>query len=456
MAERYHESPASVNAQSLNVSGPPGSDRLTFLCGALTGVFMGVIARCVHLAYHYMVEWKFELMYEALGEDKRESSSQVINTFAVCVGVSAVFAMGAAGFGLWEKTAQASGLPAIIALLNGISLPAVVSPKSLVATVAGLCFSIASGLVVGPEGPMIHVGAAAGRQLMRLFPAEFSRSAVVARTMVAVGAGAGVAAAFKAPFAGVMFVVEELASSMMSLQMVTCALVANTCAFFVAFWLEKAQAEGPVKYEFQADYGASFGCGYAIVDMLAVLPLAVACGCWGALFNAVNIRLNRLRGRWKNKWRGGGALLELLVVVLLTSAIVVVVPLGFSCKSTQVQHLLLDDELARINAGTQLQCVEREVYEQFLNHIQHYPLDHNSSSEETTETAVWVFKPSAHDVYLDLELFRHYGCHERTEEGELTHFNPMASLFLQPITEAISFLFERGMPKLVTGRWRRQ
>ena len=44
--------------------------------------------------------------------------------------------------------------------------------------------------------------------------------------------------------------------------------------------------------------------------------------------------------------------------------------------------------------------------------------------------------------------FRHYGCHERSEEGELTHFNPMASL-LQPITEAISFLFERGMPKLI-------
>ena len=148
----YHEHPPSVNAQSLKVAGPPGSDRHTFLCAALTGVVMGVLARGVHLAYHYMATWKFELMYEALGEDAEESSSQVMATFAVCVGVSALFALGAGGFGLWEKTAQASGLPAIIALLNGISLPAVVSMRSLVATVAGLCFSIASGLVVGPEG----------------------------------------------------------------------------------------------------------------------------------------------------------------------------------------------------------------------------------------------------------------------------------------------------------------
>ena len=64
------------------------------------------------------------------------------------------------------------------------------------------------------------------------------RAQVVQRTMVAVGAGAGVAAAFKAPFAGIMFVVEELASSMMSVRLVTCALLANACAFFTVFWLE--------------------------------------------------------------------------------------------------------------------------------------------------------------------------------------------------------------------------
>jgi hypothetical protein len=30
--------------------------------------------------------------------------------------------------------------------------------------------------------------------------------------------------------------------------------------------------------EFAVDYGSSFGCGYHLVDMLAVLPLAIVCG----------------------------------------------------------------------------------------------------------------------------------------------------------------------------------
>ena len=83
---------------------------------------------------------------------------------------------------------------------------------------------------------MIHVGAAAGRQMLKCFPKNFANNPVVQRTMIAVGAGAGVAAAFKAPFAGIMFVVEELAASMMSLRLVTCSLIGNTVAFFTVVW----------------------------------------------------------------------------------------------------------------------------------------------------------------------------------------------------------------------------
>jgi hypothetical protein len=69
----------------------------------------------------------------------------------------------------------------------------------------------------------------------------------------------------------------------------------------------------------------------------------------------VNIRLNRLRARFLGGKHGIPRLVELLAIVLLTSAVFVVVPLGFECKSTQVQHLLLHDELERIEVGAQLQ-----------------------------------------------------------------------------------------------------
>ena len=134
--------------------------------------------------------------------------------------------------------------------------------------------------------------------------------------------------------------------------------------------VERWQTDGPVKVEFAADFGASVGCGYKLVDMVAVIPLAVACGLWGAAFNAVNIRLNKLRARFLGGKYGIPKLVELLVIVLITSGLFVVLPLGFECKSTAVKDLL-QHELVRIQGRGQLQCTERTVYEQFLRHIQH-------------------------------------------------------------------------------------
>ena len=484
----YKEAAPAVGTQSYKASGRPGGPVPTFLAAVVIGAIMGALARAVHLAYHHMGEWKFDRIYEALGkEDYAESTSEVLSAFAVAVGIMSLFTLGAAAFGLWDKTAQGSGLPSIIAMLNGMNLPAVVSLKSLVATCCGICFSIASGLTVGPEGPMIHVGAAVGKQVMvhlfppRLFPG-FNSNPVVMRTMVAVGAGAGVAAAFKAPFAGVMFVVEELASSMMSVQLVVAALVANTAAYFTVFWLEKAQENGPVKVEFQVDYGDSIGCGYKFVDIFAVVPLAVALGLWGALFNSANVRL----GLWRKKWLGGKPkahvakrLAELFCIVLLSAAVFTVVPTAFECKSTKVKDLLHHDEIARIQAGARLQCVEVDVYTQFLRRVEHLTLSEagleaageGGSSEGAAENAteggarrrrrrqlaeeeesaqVWVFHESAQEVPLGgLEVLKHYGCHQTNADGEYEFYNPIASLFLQPGAEAARVLFEHGVPKLL-------
>lgn len=45
----------------------------------------------------------------------------------------------------------------------------------------------------------------------------------------------------------------------------------------------------------QVNFGAALGCGYSPLDMLAVIPLGIVCGLWGAGFNFLNVRLNTWR-----------------------------------------------------------------------------------------------------------------------------------------------------------------
>lgn len=66
--------------------------------------------------------------------------------------------------------------------------------------------ALGGGLVLGREGPTIQMGGNFGKMI-----ADRGRLPVPAeRTLVAAGAGAGLAAAFNAPLAGVLFVLEEM------------------------------------------------------------------------------------------------------------------------------------------------------------------------------------------------------------------------------------------------------
>jgi CIC family chloride channel protein len=70
----------------------------------------------------------------------------------------------------------------------------------------GGVIGIGSGLALGREGPTVQMGGAVGAAVahwLRVNPRE-------RQTLIAAGAGAGLAAAFNAPLAGLIFVLEEL------------------------------------------------------------------------------------------------------------------------------------------------------------------------------------------------------------------------------------------------------
>lgn len=140
--------------------------------------------------------------------------------FCLC---QTLFAAIASIFVWIEPVSGGSGIPEIKCFLNGIDLPRIVRVKTLLCKVIGVTFSVAAGLPVGKEGPMVHSGAVVaagisqGKTNFWGVDTSFSkfsdfRNDREKRDFVACGAAAGVASAFGAPIGGVLFSLEEGAS----------------------------------------------------------------------------------------------------------------------------------------------------------------------------------------------------------------------------------------------------
>jgi CIC family chloride channel protein len=97
-----------------------------------------------------------------------------------------------------------SGIPHVKAVLLGMKK--IVWPRVLTVKFLGGVTGIGTGLALGREGPTIQMGAAVGQMVS----GWFSCTAREQRTLIAAGAGAGLAAAFNAPLAGLVFVLEEV------------------------------------------------------------------------------------------------------------------------------------------------------------------------------------------------------------------------------------------------------
>ena len=141
-------------------------------------------------------------------------------------------AIFAASLVLIEPAAASSGIPGLIAYLNGVDPLGGKSPvtqkhtsftslKTMFAKLVGMVASIPSGLCIGPEGPIIHISALFAmytakvvQYLERKFVSSQSYHASKSerRDFLATGAACGICTAFRAPIAGTLFVVEEAAS----------------------------------------------------------------------------------------------------------------------------------------------------------------------------------------------------------------------------------------------------
>lgn len=93
----------------------------------------------------------------------------------------------------------------------------------------GGTLAISMGFMLGREGPSIQLGAMSAKGFAKLIKS----SRLEKRVLIASGAAAGLSAAFNAPIAGLLFVVEEIYHHFSRLIWIT-ALVASLVANFIS------------------------------------------------------------------------------------------------------------------------------------------------------------------------------------------------------------------------------
>lgn len=176
-------------------AGQSISDGALYFLAALCGLATGVVGAAFHLAVDALIRWPSWLV-AYLGHGAL--------TVAAAAAVASI-AMVAAFFLTRRIAPEAagSGVQEIEGAMEG--LREVRWRRVLPVKFVGGVLALSSGLVAGREGPTIHMGASIAQAISERFKLTDSEL----RGLLAAGAAAGLAAAFNAPLAAILFVIEE-------------------------------------------------------------------------------------------------------------------------------------------------------------------------------------------------------------------------------------------------------
>ena len=275
----------------------------------MIGILIALVAFSMDMGVRWLTYAKFyitHLVSKSCNDCFWEPYVAYVSVTTSLVAISAMMAV------LVEPVAGGSGIGEIKCYLNGIKVPHILRVKTLLAKLVGTMFSVSAGLAVGPEGPMIHIGAitAAGvsQGKSTTFPNLDShllssfRNDREKRDFVNGGAAAGMAAALGTPIGGVLFTLEEGASfwnQALTWRTFFCSMIG---AFVVNVLLSGVEFNnwGALSQPGLVNFGTfsqQKSHGYTIVQLPFFILLGISGGLIGALFNFLNKKLTIFRLR---------------------------------------------------------------------------------------------------------------------------------------------------------------
>ncbi|KAK3240815.1 hypothetical protein CYMTET_49377 [Cymbomonas tetramitiformis] len=281
----------------------------------------------------------------------------------------------------------------VVCYLNGVDMPGFLSVRTIFAKVLGSTLALSGNLLVGMDGPLLHVGGSIAAvfgnangskwwrelKLLRYFRDDKSR-----RDLVTYGTAAGFTAAFGSPVAGFLYALEI--SSWWRVEMtwrafVTCAItgavihaVARICHKDAAF----GYFTGDLWQFPNVDYSTD-------EDPMLLLAQTAVLGLLAGLLGAAYIKLNAKRRAWQTRRFGarlGPRVMETMLISLMTSAAFLYFPYlhSIGCKECSDDHATSPD------------CVPGSAkFAQFATRLCHDPRHYN-------DLAVLFFNPQGESL----------------------------------------------------------
>ncbi|HIV12295.1 MAG TPA: chloride channel protein, partial [Candidatus Pullilachnospira stercoravium] len=186
------------------------------------GLLVGIVAGFVVLSYRLLLEVAQKLLNRVIAAGHRQPW-----VFALWFLALVLLAFVVSRLLRWEPLISGSGIPQLEGEMTGKLNQT--WWKVLPAKFAGGFLCLLGGLSLGREGPSIQLGAMAGKAVSR----AMDRGKTEEKYLLTCGASAGLAAAFHAPLAGVMFSLEEIHKNF-SVSVLICVMTASLTADLIS------------------------------------------------------------------------------------------------------------------------------------------------------------------------------------------------------------------------------
>ena len=287
------------------------SDGLLYWIAGACGFATGIVGAAFHLAVDSCLDWPHWLTTRlGFGWPAIAAAAGV-----AALGVLLAFLLTH----YLAPEAAGSGVPEVEGALQG--LREVRWRRVLPVKFVGGVLGLSSGLVAGREGPTIHMGAAIGA----FFADQLRLSRGDLHTLLAAGAAAGLAAAFNAPLAAVLFVIEETRKQFRYTFRSYVSVIAASAAS--AFGMELVGGTAPpLRFDTAA---------MPLLLLPVFMVLGAALGALGVLFNRCLI----LALDWRAAAFKRASFVYAVLVGAAVGALVIVLPLAVGGGETLIPRM---------------------------------------------------------------------------------------------------------------------